>query len=550
MARVEQDHGNINAESVPQDALFHQVMQARVARQRIVSIYNSSKSSLSPEQTDQFETFLEQTQHITGYTKLPEKMPKYGVETASQIVLTGVAAHGELRQRILGGLEPEVKGDGEVFREAIDLAIRTALIEFKPDSENFDVIGLAQRKFLALRAPIDERIAQENMQRKIDEGLAQYETLVKKFARKTSGAGILDYDDLVSVGMMGLVEAITKFTPQGANFLSFASRIVRGRMIDAIRLGGGKSRTAIRNKIQYDKFIYTFMAENGRTPSQEEIISGMKLNEVQIENVLGQFEKVDLSEEQWRLVEGGQTSVIQDSSEYSNPEDRLIHQEEESERYQQLQSIAGAMERLPERARKIFKLYYFDGYTFADIAAALGVSESRVVQLHEGAIERIRLGIVNGQSGNPEKEIEIDDSKLSPAEMVLKRYAKGELKMGIARNLGQADMDRIHTILVGIEGARVASYYALAKLVNSGDGRKVLNKIVRAVSKISEDEQKVILETLGLIDGIPKGPKTIQKQMKASPGAVEFLLELARQGIKDGKSKIVEMRQDTIAYLL
>jgi len=155
--------------------------------------------------------------------------------------------------------------------------------------------------------------------------------------------------------------------------------------------------------------------------------------------------------------------------------------------------------------------------------------------------------------GNPEeaeKPLEIDNSKLSPAEMVLKRYAQGELKMGIARDLNQEDMDRIHAILVNIAGVKVASYYGLAKLVNSGEGRKDLNKIIRAVSKISEGEQRVILEVLGLVDGVPKKPRTIQKQMKASSGAVEFLLELARQGIKDGKSKIVEMRQDTIAYLL
>jgi len=542
MSVVEKIPGNLNQEPIPQDVLFDQIMQARVARQRIVSVFTSTRSSLSPEQTDQFEMFLDQTQHIAGYTKLPEKMPRYGVETASQIVLAGVSAHEELNRRITHLLEQGVEGSNRFFTEAISSAARAALIESRPESENSDMMLLAQRKFLELRVPIDERIAQENMQRKIQEGLVQYEALVKNFARKTGSYGVLEYDDLVSVGMMGLVEAITKFTPQGASFLSYASRIVRGRMIDAIRLSGGKSRTTIRNKIQYDRFLYGFMVENGRSPSRDEIMSGMNITETQIDSILGQGEKVRLSEEQWRLVEGGQTVAIQDQSEYSNPEDRMVRAEEEQEKHQKLQGIAQAMGRLPERARKIFQLYYFDNYRFSDIASALGVSESRVVQLHQAAIERIRSGILVGNPEEAEKPLEIDDSKLSPAEMVLKRYAQGELKMGIARDLNQEDMDRIHAILVNIAGVKVASYYGLAKLVNSGEGRKDLNKIVRAVSKISEGEQRVILEVLGLVDGVPKKPRTIQKQMKASPGSVEFLLELARRGIKEGKSMVVEMK--------
>ncbi len=542
MSVVEKSSGSLNQEPIPQNVLFDQLMQARIARQRIVSVFTSARSSLSPEQTDQFETFLEQTQQIAGYTKLPEKKPRYGVETASQIVLTGISAYEELSRRITHMLQEGLGGSVVLFTEAIGLAARTALIEFRPESDNADMISLAQRKFLDLRVPIDEKIAQEDMQRRIQEGLVQYEPLVKNFARKTGSYGVLEYDDLVSVGMMGLVEAITKFTPQGASFLSYASRIVRGRMIDAIRLSGGKSRTAIRNKIQYDKFLYGFMAENGRSPSRDEIISGMNITETQIDSILGQNEKVDLSEDQWRLVEGGQTAAIQDQSEYSNPEDRMIKAEEEQEKHQKLQGIAQAMGRLPERARKIFQLYYFDNYTFSDIASALGVSESRVVQLHQAAIERIRSGFLVGDPEEAEKPLEIDDSKLSPAEMVLKRYAQGELKMGIARDLNQEDMDRIHAILVNIPGVKVASYYGLAKLVNSGGGRKDLNKIVRAVSKISEGEQRVVLESLGLVDGVPKKPKTIQKQMKASPGSVEFLLELARRGIKEGKSMIVQMK--------
>jgi len=205
----------------------------------------------------------------------------------------------------------------------------------------------------------------------------------------------VDMDDLISWGVLGLLDAVEKYDHlQDIKFSTYASIRVRGAILDQIRAldWAPRSLRAMARRIgeTRDRLRHAMGAE----PSTDEIAEEMGIPEEQVEDVMSQLQSAQVlalddylpSEE---IGEGRRIDLTSDAGAMS-PEKRA----EEQERQEQL---VQAILRLPEQQQKVLNLYYYEELTLKEIGAVLGVTESRVCQIHGAAMKRLRK-VVRGDS--------------------------------------------------------------------------------------------------------------------------------------------------------
>lgn len=219
--------------------------------------------------------------------------------------------------------------------------------------------------------------------------IQEYIPLVKYIASRVMFGKnkYMEYEDLVSYGMIGLIDAINKFdNSKGMKFSSYASIRIKGAMIDELRKSRPISKGAMDKLNRYNKAIEELQSELLREPTNNEIAKylGISLSEVaEIENYINYISMVSLEnvifsdDEDINLM-----GVIEDKNSPS-PDSYL----EDKER---IEILTEAIELLKEKDRMILNLYYYEGLTLKEIGKVLEVSESRVCQLHSRAIRNLR----------------------------------------------------------------------------------------------------------------------------------------------------------------
>jgi RNA polymerase sigma factor for flagellar operon FliA len=204
--------------------------------------------------------------------------------------------------------------------------------------------------------------------------------------------GVMEFEDAVSFGMCGLIEAMDRYDPQrGTNFNSYAVSRIRGAIIDAFRRMDRLSRT-MRQKVQgLQKARAELEADLGRSPTEAELatFTGMELDKLREAETCASVVTVSLERiatpDQER--DGARFEIVADDDE-SNFADQL-------EQRELRQALASAIRSLPERERLVMALYYKEELTMREIAGVLGVSETRVSQLHAQAVRRLRGSLQN-----------------------------------------------------------------------------------------------------------------------------------------------------------
>ena len=196
----------------------------------------------------------------------------------------------------------------------------------------------------------------------------------------------VELDDLIQVGLIGLNEALSRYeATQGVQFETFASQRIRGAMLDELRGGDWMSRGARKSQKDIEQALRRVEQRLGRSPAESEIAAelGMSLQDYQA--LLGK-------------VRGTQLVYLEDMS-GDEGEDGFLdrHVADESAdpmamlRDQRLRAaLVQAIKTLPEREQHIMGMYYEHDMNLKEIAAVLGVTESRVCQLHSQAIARLR----------------------------------------------------------------------------------------------------------------------------------------------------------------
>lgn len=200
---------------------------------------------------------------------------------------------------------------------------------------------------------------------------------------------LLDADDLLSCGTIGLINAIDRYDPtRGSRFESFASTRIRGAVIDHLRSLNWLPRTAMARIRQIEYAIANLEQRLGRPPREEEIAAEAHVSPSRYRQMLQEAGTIVLSLDAplgSLSQEEGLTSLADLLEDERSPEP-----DEQVETQEMLALLRVALEGLPERERMLLALYYREELTMKEISKIMNVSESRVCQLHIQAILRLR----------------------------------------------------------------------------------------------------------------------------------------------------------------
>jgi RNA polymerase sigma factor for flagellar operon FliA len=219
-----------------------------------------------------------------------------------------------------------------------------------------------------------------------------YVERVIKRLRERLGVGLppgVEYEDLLSYGIIGLMGALDRFDPgRGAKFESYARRRIWGEAVDGLRSMGPISRRVWERATEIEQWRGRMVAELGREPSDSEIAERMGLSLAEVHERLVHGRPVTVSLEDVMSGDDGKEplSLSDLVGDDSMVEPWVSVEEEEFARV-----LAEALGGLPERERLIVQLYYQEELTMREIGALVGVSESRVSQLHAAAISSLRV---------------------------------------------------------------------------------------------------------------------------------------------------------------
>ncbi|WP_070886343.1 RNA polymerase sigma factor FliA [Pseudomonas sp. D1-3] len=192
-------------------------------------------------------------------------------------------------------------------------------------------------------------------------------------------------DDLIQAGMIGLLEASRKYDAgKGASFETFAGIRIRGAMLDEVRKGDWAPRSVHRNSRMVSDAIRKIEARTGRDAKDHEVAAELQLSLEDYYGILGDTLGSRLFSFDDLLQEGENGGLQEDTSSlHHGPSHEL-----EDNRFQA--ALADAISNLPERERLVLSLYYDEELNLKEIGEVLGVSESRVSQLHSQCAARLR----------------------------------------------------------------------------------------------------------------------------------------------------------------
>jgi RNA polymerase sigma factor for flagellar operon FliA len=222
-----------------------------------------------------------------------------------------------------------------------------------------------------------------------DAQLRQYSPLVKRLAHHMIAKlpASVEVDDLIQVGMIGLTEALARFEPsQGVQFETFASQRIRGAMIDELRGGDWMSRGSRKSQKEIEHAVHRLEHRLQRPPMESEIAAELEMSLPEYQELLARVRGTQLVYlEDYAGGEDGSNDYL----------DRHVAKEEENPEHilgdvRMRAALVEAIKVLPEREQYIMSMYYEHDMNLKEIAAVLGVTESRICQLHSQSIARLR----------------------------------------------------------------------------------------------------------------------------------------------------------------
>ncbi|MGN6390033.1 MAG: RNA polymerase sigma factor FliA [Burkholderiaceae bacterium] len=218
--------------------------------------------------------------------------------------------------------------------------------------------------------------------------LEQHAPMVKKLAHqiKAKLPPSVEVDDLVQAGMIGLLDAINRYEEtHGAQFETYAVQRIRGAMLDELRSSDWLPRSMRQNMRKIEVAISTLQQRLGRSPKETEIAKQLKLSLEAYQEMLADS--------------GGHQLVYYEDFHDEEGSDHFLDRYCPDISHDPLQAminagfreaVIDAINNLPEREKILMGLYYEQEMNLKEIGAVMGVSESRVSQLHSQAIARMR----------------------------------------------------------------------------------------------------------------------------------------------------------------
>ncbi|MGE5620306.1 MAG: FliA/WhiG family RNA polymerase sigma factor [Sphingomonadaceae bacterium] len=220
--------------------------------------------------------------------------------------------------------------------------------------------------------------------------ILKYAPLVKYVAGRLSIAlpPVLDMDDVLSSGMVGLIRAVEHYDPgRGVPFENYAVTCIRGAILDQLRSLDVFSRSVRQRAREIEKAMTSLQMALGRLPTDDEVADKLGLSVDSYRKLLTEVGPATISLDAMLVGDGdGEAGSLLSTLEDTNSPDPVSL----AERRGLLDSLAEAISNLSERERLLLALYYKEELTMREISRVMGVSESRVCQLHTRAVLRLR----------------------------------------------------------------------------------------------------------------------------------------------------------------
>jgi len=239
------------------------------------------------------------------------------------------------------------------------------------------------------------RYKQDGDSRARERLVVAYSPMVK-FVAGRLGAGLpshVDDADLISYGLMGLIGAIERFDPErGIKFETFAMTRIRGAIIDELRSLDWVPRSVRSRAREIEAAQAKLEHELQRAPSEAELANRLGISEGELQTSLLEIanSSVYALDELWTVSDssGDQVSLLDTISDprAEDPQESLASSEIKDR-------LTEAIASLPEREQLVVALYYYENLTLREIGEVLGVTESRVSQLHTKAVMRLKSGM-------------------------------------------------------------------------------------------------------------------------------------------------------------
>ena len=232
--------------------------------------------------------------------------------------------------------------------------------------------------------------------------ILEYAPLVKVVAGRLSmylGYNV-EYEDLVSYGVFGLIDAIDKFDLlKDVKFETYASLRIRGAILDQIRKMDWSPRTIRQKQKKIDAVIKDVETRYGRNATDEEIASGLGIAPEEYLEWQSQMKITNIVSLNEFLEQGSEVpneAMKTKSAQFDSPEEVVAKTELK-------QMLVQSLEILTEKERRVIELYYYEDLTLKEISSILEVSESRISQLHTRALQKMKtkLGNYMGILTNP-----------------------------------------------------------------------------------------------------------------------------------------------------
>ena len=226
-----------------------------------------------------------------------------------------------------------------------------------------------------------------------DQLIVNYSPLVKYVAGRVA-VGLpasVEQADLVSYGVFGLINAIERFEPdRGFKFETYAIPRIKGAILDELRSMDWVPRSVRAKARSVEKAIAKLEAENGTSPSDEEVAAELEITVDALHSVLSDISHAGITALDELLGRGERGDSVTLGETLA---DSGVGPGGQYEAQEMRQILAGSINRMAEREKIVLTLYYYEGLTLADIGKVLGVTESRVCQIHTKAVLNLRSKI-------------------------------------------------------------------------------------------------------------------------------------------------------------
>jgi len=217
--------------------------------------------------------------------------------------------------------------------------------------------------------------------------ILEYTYLIKYIAGRLNiyfGSNV-EYDELVSFGVFGLIDAIDKFDiNKGVKFETYASLRIRGSIIDGVRELDWVPRSVRQKHKELENAYVKIETEKGRAASDEEVAGMLGLSLKDYYKLLSEVNLSSLVSLEEYLEQNYETATGMVSTDRDNNPEQQLELSELKE------VLAEGIDSLPEKERDVIYFYYYEELTLKEISKIMGVSESRISQLHTKALLRLR----------------------------------------------------------------------------------------------------------------------------------------------------------------